>query len=57
MYGYVLQDWITVKQTAASSTIIQNESDWLGFSSFQDIVFWVDIRGITLNVGMVTMFL
>lgn len=57
MYGYVLQDWITLKLTAASSTIIQNESDWLGFSSFQDIVFWCDIRGVTLSAGTVTMFL
>ena len=51
MYGYVLQDWITIKGTT-TTTLIQNESDWLGFSSFQDIVFWCDIRGITTTVTM-----
>lgn len=46
MYGYVLQDWVSVRGTGAT-TIIQNESDWMGFSSFQDIVFWVDVRQFT----------
>ncbi len=49
MYGYVLQDWITVKGSGNTPALfIQNESDWMGFSSFQDIVFWVDYREATL---------
>lgn len=44
MYGYVLQDWITIRGASTTSTIIQNESDWMGFSSFQDIGFWIDVR-------------
>jgi len=53
MYGYVLQDWITVKGTN-NNVFNQSESDWLGFSSFQDIAFWVDVRevavaGIVMN--------
>lgn len=47
MYGYVLQDWITIRgniPASGSVDIIQGESTWMGFSSFQDIVFWLDIR-------------
>lgn len=51
MYGYVLQDWITMALPAGGTTI-QNESDWLGFSSFQDIVFWVEVK--TVSAGTVT---
>lgn len=55
MYGYVLQDWITIRGTVpaspASPDIIQGESTWMGFSSFQDIVFWLDIREMTLPGG------
>jgi len=56
MYGYVLQDWITIRGTTGASgnafggagDIIQGESTWMGFSSFQDVVFWLDIREATL---------
>ena len=55
MYGFVLQDWITIRGRTGSSgntnggvgDIIQGESTWMGFSSFQDIVFWLDIREAT----------
>lgn len=58
MYGYVLQDWITVKSTMTAGTaFIQNEADWLGFNSFQDIVFWCDFRNVTLGGGTITMAL
>jgi hypothetical protein len=54
MYGYVLQDWITVRGST-TATFIQNESDWMGFSSFQDIAFWIDIREITKTAGTITL--
>jgi hypothetical protein len=47
MYGYVLQDWITVRGGAIPGDIIQGESAWMGFSSFQDMVFWLDVREVT----------
>ncbi len=46
MYGYVLQDWITIRGSSVAD-VIQGESGWMGFSSFQDIVFWLDIREAT----------
>jgi len=53
MYGYVLQDWITIRSgsVAAGSDIIQGESTWMGFSSFQDIVIWLDVREGTFPTG------
>jgi hypothetical protein len=53
MYGYVLQDWITVRGST-TQVFIQNESDWIGFSSFQDIAFWIDVREIT-SAGTLTL--
>lgn len=55
MFGYVLQDWITIRGTTGVSgnssggagDIIQGESTWMGFSSFQDLVIWLDIREAT----------
>src|SRR5512143_1536587 len=43
MYGYVLQDWITIRGSSIAD-VIQGESSWMGFSSFQDIVIWLDVR-------------
>ncbi len=54
MFGYVLQDWITVRGTipaSGSPDIIQGESTWMGFSSFQDVVIWLDVREITFPAG------
>ena len=57
MYGYVLQDWITIRGTipaSGSADIIQGESTWMGFSSFRDIVIWLDIREITFPATSLT---
>jgi hypothetical protein len=55
MYGFVLQDWITVRGTNAVQ-FNQNESDWINLSGFQDIVFWIDIREFT-TAGTLSFFL
>jgi hypothetical protein len=46
MYGFVLQDWITIRASAITA-VVQSESAWMPFSSFQDMVFWVDVREVT----------
>ena len=53
MYGFVLQDWITIRGGTAGTAgdIIQGESTWMGFSSYQDIVFWLDVREATISTG------
>lgn len=49
MQSFVLQDWITVRGSG-TAVFIQEAKSWLGFSSFQDIVFHLDIRRINLSV-------
>ena len=49
MYGYTIQDWITIRGNSTITTINQAESDWIGFSAFEDIVFWLDVRELTLG--------
>ena len=51
MYGYVLQDWITIRGalTGAATSIVQGETGWLGLAAYQDIVFWLDVREFTLG--------
>src|SRR4051794_20544573 len=49
MYGYILQDWITIRGNSAITTITQSEPDWLGLAAYQDIVFWLDCRELTLG--------
>ena len=49
MQSFVLQDWITVRGSG-TATFIQEAKNWLGFSSFQDIVFHIDIRRLNLSV-------
>ena len=55
MYGYVVQDWITIRGAQSITSIIQSEQDWLGFSAYQDIVFWLDVRELTNSAGTITM--
>ena len=55
MYGYVLQDFITIRGSSIAD-VIQGESGWMGFSSFQDIVFWLDVREATLPSGGLTWY-
>ena len=56
MYGYVLQDWITIRGAASPlADIIQGESTWMGFSSFQDIVIWLDVREATFPTSSGTL--
>jgi len=47
MYGYTLQDWITIRGATSVTSITQGEQGWMGFAPYQDIVFWLDIREVT----------
>lgn len=56
MFGFVLQDWTTIRgNNTAGITINQNESDWMGFSSFQDMVFWIDTREATFSSATIAL--
>lgn len=43
MESFVIQDWLTVR-SAGSADFVQEANDWRGFSSYQDIVFWLDVQ-------------
>jgi hypothetical protein len=51
MYGFVLQDWITIRGDKTITSVPQSESAWLGLSAFEDIVFWLDVRELTLGAA------
>lgn len=46
MYGYLLQDWKTVVLDTSISQMIQNESDWMSFQPFSDIVFYTETKAV-----------
>lgn len=48
MYSYLLQDWISLHLNPQQPSITQSEADWMSFQPYQDIIFWLDVRGVTL---------
>ncbi len=45
MHTFILQDYTTIR--GAGATVTQGEAGWIDLSSYQDVVFWVDVREIT----------
>ncbi len=48
MYGYLVQDWITIMSRTTGVTVTQSEADWMSFQPYQDIVFWLEVKSVTL---------
>ena len=48
MENFVFQDW-TVARGTGTTPYVQEAKDWLGLSSYQDVVFYLDIRSIQLS--------
>lgn len=46
MYGYTLQDWVTIRGGTTITSITQSEPDWLGLAPYEDVVFWLDVREV-----------
>jgi hypothetical protein len=55
MYGYLIQDWLTVRGTGNDGTVVQSEQDWMSFQAYQDIVFWLDVKSVTASGTTVTL--
>lgn len=51
MHSFLMQDWITVRGPGASTIVSQSESEYLDMRPFQDVVFWVDVRSVTLQAS------
>ena len=52
MYSLLLQDWVTIKGTAAVASITQSELAWLDTSSFLDLVTWLQVSETTPGVTL-----
>lgn len=50
MQTFVLQDWILVR-SAGNLDYPQEAKDWLALSSFQDVVFWLDVSRFSVSAG------
>lgn len=48
MENFVFQDW-TIARGSGTAPYVQEAKDWLGLSSYQDVVFYLDIRSIQLS--------
>jgi len=46
MYGLVLQDWVTVSGST-TAMLVQDESDWLDMTPFQDLTAWIQVNEAT----------
>jgi hypothetical protein len=49
MFGYMLQDWVTIQSASTITSVPQTEDGWMSFQKFQDIMFWTDVRAISLG--------
>jgi hypothetical protein len=48
VYGYLVQDWVTLKGSQTGVTVIQSEADWLSLQAYQDVVFWLEVKSLIL---------
>lgn len=48
MEHFVFQDWTTARG-AGTTPYVQEAKDWLGLASFQDVVFYLDVKQLTLS--------
>jgi len=44
MYGYLIQDWLTIRGTQSGANVTQSEMDWLSFQPYQDVIFWLEVK-------------
>jgi hypothetical protein len=53
VHSILLQDWTTLKGEANTS-IIQSEESWIDTAYLQDLVFWLDVRGLPATNVLIT---
>lgn len=49
MYSVVVQDWVTIRGASSVTSITQGENGWIGTAAYEDIVFWLDVREVSLS--------
>ena len=46
MHGYLLEDWKTLNLDTSITSLIQDESGWLSFQPYSDIVFHTETKAV-----------
>jgi hypothetical protein len=44
MRGVLLVDWLTLRGTSSTTSVIQSDADYLDLSAYQDFTAWVEIE-------------
>jgi hypothetical protein len=47
MQPIIMQDWITVRGTGTTTSVVMSQPDWILTAPFQDITFYMEVRNIT----------
>lgn len=60
MYGFLLQDWTTIRGTGGATgapglVVTQSESNWVSLQPYQDIIFFLEVREVTVPTGAITL--
>jgi hypothetical protein len=51
VHGVLLQDWTTLRFTAATPSVTQSKLTWLDVDGYRDVVFWLEVKGLILGGG------
>jgi hypothetical protein len=49
MYGFMLQDWVTIQSAASIPNVVQTDDGWTSFQQYADMTFFVETSAILLG--------
>lgn len=56
MKGFMLQDWVTIRQAAQGAApfepIVQSQAFWLDLSAYRDVIAWLEVSEFTIDAGV-----
>ena len=52
MQTLLFQDFITITGPSGSADIVQTDTAWLGCQGVEELVFWLDLRGVSGTVAL-----
>lgn len=52
MRTILFQDFVTVGGASGSADVVQTDVAWLRAESVEELVFWLDLRGVSGTVGL-----
>lgn len=45
----LLQDWVTIEGTAATSPVSQSATRWLNLEGYTDAIFWLEVQSLSVS--------